>query len=127
MTADATRPISNAVLGERLDQQGRLSLETKCAMDNLTQRFGEFINSYGVEHQKVVSGTTAAHQRIDELRIRIERIENAFDGMDKNLDRLNENYKQLVKLLVWIGSGIGVLVLGLLWQIFTGTAQVVIP
>lgn len=125
MTATEPRQISNAVLGERLEQTQRMTIETKCAVDHLATRFGEFVAFYGTEHEKLRASDTGAHRRIDKVEMRLDKLEAAIDGMERSVDRLVESNKQLTKLMSWIGSGIGVLILGLLWQIFIGQVQVI--
>lgn len=125
MTAPDARQVSNAVLGERLDQTTRMVVETKCAVDNLSTRFGEFLAFYGTEHEKLRSSDTGAHKRIDKVETRLDKLESAIDGMERSVDRLIESNKALTRALSWIASGIGVLILGLLWQIFIGTVQVI--
>ena len=117
--------VSNAVLAERLDANQRMTIETKCAVDNLATRFGEFIAFYGKEHEIVSTSASGAHRRIDKVESRLDKLESSIDGMERSVDRLIESNKALTKALSWIGSGIGILVLGLLWQIFLGQLQVV--
>lgn len=120
--AEASR-VSNSILAERIEQQGKSLTEISCNLKTLNTTFATFMQTYGVEHEKVAGSTTAAHRRID-------KIEERIDDMEKSIGKIGVDVQTVMSrmgIIIWIFSGLGMLILALLFKVFTGEAAVVFP
>lgn len=57
---------------------------------------------------------------------KLKHLAESFNDLDKRMEKVEEalpSLKQAVKLLSWIGTVLGVAVLGLIWKLITGEVQ----
>lgn len=111
------------VLSENLKQMNTLLNEIKCSVDTQEDTMHKFYTEYKVEHTRVADAAASAHKRIDKVEVDISLITS-------NMTKIQEAMSPLIssnKFLVWIGAGLGVLLLGFLWAIFTNQIQVIMP
>lgn len=95
--------------------------DVKC----LNERQTEFERYYTGEHVKVEAQTLSAHRRLDILEPKVEKIEVALRTEIQTIrDALSPLHLQ-AKIIVWVAALLGASVIGLIWAIIVGQAQVV--
>ena len=107
------------MLAERIEAQTKMIADIACEVRKTTQ----FMTDSIVDRSRLTQANNAAHARIDELKIRVDNMEKVIDGISLSIDRLVSSNK----VMIWMASGIGVLILALLFKIFTGEVVLVTP
>jgi len=118
-----TTPTSNAVLLERIgnviDKVDALASDIRCNAGDFTR----FAKEYEGSHTQVVESTKQAHARIDELKKRM-------DAMDEAMKQLTQAIQPLIatnKILTWLAIMLGGSIITLIWAILTHTIELVAP
>lgn len=113
----------SAVLIERI---GNLQIDVtdiKSGLVCLNASQEKLERMYLVEHQKVVSSTERAHQRIDVN-------ERQIHEMTEQIVRLEKTIQPLItsnRIITWVGSILGGSIVILIWMIITGQVQLIYP
>jgi len=110
-----------AVVYSKIDAMQDDLKEIKTTVKAADKRAQEFEKYYIEQHSQVVHSTNRAHARLDDYERRLCALENT-------LEELADLVKPLVfqsRVLIWVASGFGVLIIGLLFAIFTGQAHLI--
>lgn len=108
------------VVMERLGGMSAALLELKALVQSMDmrQRQAELdrVAVTATQEAKI----TAAHTRLDTHANDIKELKAAKDATDKRLGVLEPAYR----LMLFVGSALGISVIGLIWALITGTAKI---
>ena len=88
--------------------------EIKRDIKCLSEREAEFERHYTGEHVKVETAASAAHRRLDILEPKVSKIEDALHPLMIQ-----------ARIIVWVATLLGVSIIGLIWAIIVGQAEVI--
>ena len=115
MPPDSTRP-NMAVIDERLRVLIDAVTEIKTAVHCVDDRLDIFERQYIERHTALVSKVDTTKLKCDDHEDRIQALEKAIQGITP-----------WMKLLAFVGSGLGVSIIALIWALLTGQATVMFP
>jgi len=116
------------VLIERITNLQLDVSEIKKSVNVLDDIQREFQREYLTEHAKVVQEATAAHRRLDEFEKRLEERNKEMDKMRIQMEAIQKAIAPMIsayRMLVFLGSALGLSVLALIWSMITGQVQLV--
>ena len=99
--------------------------EIKTDVKCLSERQVEFERHYTGEHVKIESQTQAANRRLDILEPKVEKLDETVRQELKNINATLSPLHLQAKVMVWIAAVLGVSIIGLIFSIVFGQAEVI--
>lgn len=108
----AGAPSGNAVVLERIEGLRCDIAEIKATTNQHMAEDRKAREAYLVEHSNVVQKADAAHRRLDVIEPIVMELQRSVQTNNNQLEALNAKMAALIKIVVFIGTGIGAWLLG---------------
>lgn len=114
-------PTTNVQIIEKITTLIGTAEKLESSLNSLGTEVSNLRLVYEKEHVRLVEQVSSAHKRIDAIDNSIKSLDTKFDLLETSIQPL----KFQSKLLGWVGGAFGMLVIALLWAIFTHAIQLI--